>query len=157
MKHLMLALICSMGLVTVASAATPEAELLSPIHQFIDNFNKGDAAAAEAAGLSTGITIIDVAPHLWQGPGAFKAWAKDLDTHDKGAGMNDQHVTLGKVSLTESTGDNAYVAIAAVYSYKQNGLAMNEPAHMTFALQKAAGGWKIAAWTWTGSKAQKAK
>ena len=101
MKHLMLALICSMGLVTVASAATPEAELLSPIHQFIDNFNKGDAAAAEAAGLSTGITIIDeVPPHLWQGPGAFKAWAKDLDTHDKGAGMSDQHVTLGKVSLT---------------------------------------------------------
>jgi hypothetical protein len=158
MKHLMLALLCSMGLVATASAAVPEAELLAPIHQFIDSFNKGDSAAAEAANVSTGIIIIDeVAPYLWQGPGAFKAWAKDLNTHDKNAGMTGQQVTLGKVSLTESTGDNAYVAIAAVYSYKQNGVAMNEPAHMTFALRKATGGWKIAAWTWTASKAQKAK
>ena len=158
MKHLMLALLCSMGLVATAGAAAPEAELLAPIHQFIDSFNKGDSAAAEAANVSTGVIIIDeVAPHLWQGPGAFKAWAKDLDTHDKNAGMTGQQVTLGKVSVTESTGDNAYVAIAAVYSYKQKGVAMNEPAHMTFALRKATGGWKIAAWTWTASKAQKAK
>jgi hypothetical protein len=44
-----------------------------------------------------------------------------------------------------------------VYSFKQKGVAMDEPAHMTFALRKATGGWKIAAWTWTGSAAQKAK
>ena len=158
MKHLMLALLCSMGLVATAGAATPEAELLAPIHQFIDSFNKGDSAAAEAANVSTGVIIIDdVPPHLWQGPGAFKAWAKDLDTHDKNAGMTDQQVTLGKVSLTESTGDNAYVAIAAVYSYKQKGVAMSEPAHMTFALHKGTGGWKIAAWSYAGSKPQKAK
>ena len=158
MKHLMLALFCSVGLVATASAATPEAELLAPIHKFVDSFNKGDSAAAEAAHVSTGVIIIDeVPPYLWQGPGAFKAWAKDLDTHDKNAGMTDQQVTLGTVSLTESTGDNAYVAIAAVYSYKQKGVTMNEPAHMTFALRKATDGWKIAAWTWTGSKSQKAK
>jgi len=37
----------------------------------IDSFNKGDPAAAEAANVSTGVIIIDeVAPHLWQGPGA---------------------------------------------------------------------------------------
>ena len=60
-------------------------------------------------------------------------------------------------SLTESTADNAYVAMAAVYSYKKNGVPMDEPAHMTFALRKANGRWKIAAWTWTGSQAQKAK
>src|SRR5512147_1222046 len=83
MKQLIFALLCSMGLVATANAATPEAELLAPIHQFIDNFNKGDAAAAEAANVPTGVIIVDeVPPHLWQGPGAFKAWAKDLDTHD---------------------------------------------------------------------------
>jgi hypothetical protein len=65
-----------LGPVAKAGAATPEAELLSPIHHFIDSFNNGDSAAAEAANLSTGVTIIDeVPPHLWQGPGAFKAWA----------------------------------------------------------------------------------
>jgi hypothetical protein len=57
MKHLMLALLCLMSLVATAGAATPEADLLAPIHQFIDSFNKGDSAAAEAANLSTGVTI----------------------------------------------------------------------------------------------------
>jgi hypothetical protein len=147
-----------MGLVATAGAAAPEAELLAPVDQFIDSFNQGDSAAAEAANLSTGVTIIDeLPPHLGKGPGAFNAWAKDLDTHDKNAGMTGQQVTLGRVSLTESKGDDVYDAIAAVYSYMQKGVAMHEPAHMTFALRKATGGWKIAAWTWTGSKAQKAK
>ena len=27
---------------------------------------------------------------------------------------------------------------------------MHEPAQMTYALKKTPGGWKIAAWTWTG-------
>jgi len=158
MKHLLLALLCSISLVAVARATTPDAELLVPIHQFIDSFNKGDAAAAEAANVSTGVTIIDeVPPYLWQGPNAFKTWAKDLDTHDKSAGMTGQQVTLGKVSLTKSAPDNAYVATEAVYSFKQNGVAMRQPAHMTFALRKGAGGWKIAAWSWTASKPQAAK
>jgi hypothetical protein len=154
----MLAFLYSISLVAVASAATPDAELLAPIHQFIDSFNKGDAAAAEAANVPTGIVIIDeVPPYLWQGPSAFKTWAKDLDTHDKSAGMTGQQVTLGKVSLTQSAPDHAYVAMEAVYSFKQNGVAMREPAHMTFALRKGTSGWKIAAWSWTASKPQTAK
>jgi hypothetical protein len=158
MKHLMLTLLVSMGLVATAGAATPEAELLAPIHQFIISFNKGDAAAAEAAHLSTGVIIIDeVPPYLWQGPGAFKAWSKDLDAHDKHAGMTDQQVTLSKVSLVESTADTGYVAMDAIYWYKQKGVLTREPAHMTFALRKGAAGWKIAAWTWTGSASQEAK
>jgi hypothetical protein len=158
MRHLLAALLCSMGLVATAGAATPEAELMAPIHQFIISFNKGDSAAAEAANLSTGVVIIDeVPPYFWQGPGAFKAWSKDLDAHDRNAGMTDQQVTLSKVRLIESTADTGYVAMDAIYWYKQKGVLTREPAHMTFALRKDTAGWKIAAWTWTGSQAEKAK
>lgn len=158
MKLFVATLLCSIGLIAAAGAATPQAELLAPIHQFVDSFNKGDAAAAEAANVSTGVVIIDeVPPYLWQGPDAFKAWSKDLDTHDKKAGMTEQQVTLGKVRLTESAGDTAYVAIDAVYSYKQKGVATREPAQMAITLRKGAGGWKIAAWAWAGSKPQPAK
>jgi hypothetical protein len=158
MKHLMLALLCAMGLVAAANATTPEDELLAPIHQFIINFNKGDAAAAEAANLSTGVTIIDeVPPYLWQGPGAFKAWSNDLGVHDKNAGMTDQQVTLSKLRLIESTADTGYVAMDAIYWYKKKGVTTRELAHMTFALRKTPAGWKIAAWTWTGSNPDKAK
>jgi len=121
MKHLMVALLCSMGLV-----ATAVRRLRRPNcwHPFISS---STASTRAIPPLPSGepvdrCHIVDeVPPYLWQGPGAFKAWAKDLDTHDKSAGMTDQQVTLGKVSLTDSTADNAYVAIAAVYSYKQNG------------------------------------
>jgi ketosteroid isomerase-like protein len=159
MKRLIFALLCSMGLVTAAAnAATPEAELMKPIHQFIDSFDNGDAAGAEAAHLSTGITIIDeVAPHIWQGPGAFKAWAADLEKVEKAAGMSEQKVTLGKVNLSTSTGDAGYVSIDAVYSYKEKGVPTREPARMTFALRKTGGEWKIAGWTWSGSKPEKVK
>jgi hypothetical protein len=154
-KRLVIGLICSMGLIAAAVAAS-QSDLTAPIHQFIDSFNKGDAAAAESAYLSTGSTIIDeVPPHLWQGPGAFKAWVKDLETHDTNEGMTDQQVILGKVIRTESTIDKAYVVIAATYAFNQKGVEMREPSQMTYVLQKEAGDWKIAAWTWTGPKPKK--
>lgn len=156
-NHLIIALLFSLGLVTGVQAATPEAELLAPIHQFIDSFNKGDAATAEATHLASASITDEVAPFHWESPGAFKAWAAALDAHDKKAGMTGQQVSLGKAHLVESTADTAYVSMDAVYSYKQNGVAMREPARMTFALRKAADGWKIASWTWSGSKAEKAK
>jgi hypothetical protein len=157
MKHLLVALLCSMGLVAATNAATPEAELLAPIHQFIISFNKGDAAAAETAHVSTGVVIIDdVPPYLWQGPGAFKAWSQDLAAHDRNAGVTDQQVTLSKVRLIESTADTGYVAMDAIYWYKLKGVSTRELAHLTFALRKGSAGWKIAAWTWTGSTPQKA-
>ena len=110
MQRALIGFICAFVLAAGASAATVNDELAAPIKQFIDNFNKGDSAAAEAANVSTGVIIIDeVAPYLWQGPGAFKAWAKDLDTHDKNAGMTGQQLTLGKVSLTLSA-DNGKVS-----------------------------------------------
>ena len=160
MKHLIIALLCSMGLVTAAAAnaAATEAELLKPVHQFVDSFNKGDAAGAEKANVSTGVTIVDeVPPHLWQGAGAFKSWVADLDKTEKAAGYSDQKVTLGEVNLSASTGDDGYVSMNAVYSYKEKGVAKTEPARMTFALKKVGGEWKIAAWTWSGSNPQNAK
>ena len=38
-----------------------------------------------------------------------------------------------------------------VYTYKERGVAMREPAQMTYALQKGAGGWLITGWTWVGT------
>ena len=157
MKRLIVTLLCSMGLVAAAQAATPEADLMKPIHQFIDTFNKGDAAAAEATHLASASITDEVPPYHWTAPGAFKAWAAALDAHDKKAGMTEQAVTLGKAHLVDSTADTAYVSMDAVYSFKQNGVSMHEPARMTYALSKTADGWKIAAWTWSGEKAEKAK
>jgi ketosteroid isomerase-like protein len=134
-----------------STTAAGNAALEAPIHQFIEAFNKGDIKTAAATHLSTGVSIVDeVRPHIWQGPGAFMAWAGALTADDKADGVTNESVTLGAVTREVVEADTAYVIIGATYSFKQKGKAMHEPAQMTYAMKKTAQGWKIAGWTWTG-------
>jgi len=145
---------CVMG--AAASAATPDAQLMAPIQKFTDAFNKGDTAAAAAThAAAADLAIIDeVSPHLWQGPQAFQAWSADLDSDAKKRGITDQAVTISAPTREETSGDHAYVVVPAVYTFKERGVAMREPAQWVFALRKGAGGWLIHGWAWTGPKPQ---
>ena len=147
--------ICVIGLAGAAVAAAPNDDINAPIHQFVDSFNKGDAAVAAATHVETDLVIIDeVPPFVWQGHDAFKAWSRDLAANDKSLGITNETVTLGATTRVESTVDRAYAVVAAVYTYKQKGVAMREAAQMTFVLRKQDAGWRISAWTWTGPKPQ---
>ena len=139
-----------------ASAQTADAELMAPIQKFIDSFNKGDAAAAAAThAAGADLTIIDeVPPYLWRGAKAFQSWNADLESDAKKNGITDSMVTLSPPTRTERSADQAYVIVPAVYSFKQRGAAMREAAQMTFVLRRAASGWLIHGWTWTGPKPQ---
>jgi hypothetical protein len=151
MKPAIFGLVCLAVCSTASAAAAANAELAAPIHQFIDAFNKGDGKTAGATHLAGGVSIIDeVPPYIWQGPKAFETWAADLTKNDAAAGITDEKVTLGAVTREVVSPQTAYVIVAATYSFKQKGVAMQEPAQMTFALKKDAGAWKIAGWTWTG-------
>ena len=160
MKSTILGLACvaAFSTASTATATAANAQLEAPIHQFIDAFNKGDVKAAGATHLASGISIIDeVPPHNWQGPKAFGTWAADLTKNDKAAGISDEKVTLGAVTREVMSPDTAYVIVAATYTFKQKGVAMREPAQMTFALKKDSGAWKIAGWTWSGPDPTPAK
>jgi len=151
MKSAILGLVCLAALSATSAAAAATAELAAPIHQFIDAFNKGDGKTAGATHLAAGVSIIDeVPPYIWQGPKAFETWVADLTKNDAAAGITDEKVTLGAVTREVVSPQTAYVIVAATYSFKQKGVAMREPAQMTFALTKTAEGWRIAGWTWTG-------
>jgi hypothetical protein len=150
MKIAVLGLVCLAGVSPASVAAAANAQLEAPIHQFIDDFNKGDVKGAAAAHLPSVSIIDEVPPHHWTGSKAFMSWVTDLTKDDKAAGVSNEVVTLGAVSREVVSGDTAYVVIAATYSFKQKGVAMHEPAQMTYAMMKTAKGWKIAGWTWTG-------
>jgi hypothetical protein len=155
MKTAILGLVWLAGVATatsaMAAAAAGNAALEAPLHQFIDAFNKGDMKTAAATHLASGVTIIDEAPpHIWQGPKAFTAWATDLTKDDKADGISNEAVAMGAVTREVVSGSAAYLIVAVTYSFKQKGVAMHEPAQMTFAMKKTAKGWKIAGWTWTG-------
>jgi ketosteroid isomerase-like protein len=151
MKSPVLSLIGLAALSTAPAAAAADAALSAPIRQFVDAFNKGDGKTAGATHLAAGVSIIDeVPPYIWQGPKAFETWAADLTKNDAAAGITEEHVALGAVTREVVSPQTAYVIVGATYSFKQKGVAMREPAQMTFALTKTAEGWKIAGWTWTG-------
>ena len=151
MKTTVMGLACLVALSGAPAATAANAQLETPVRQFIDAFNKGDAKTAGATHLASGVAIIDeVPPYIWQGPKAFGAWAADLAKNDKAAGITDEAVTLGKVTREVVSSQTAYLIFDATYTFKQKGVAMHEPAQMTFAMKKAGAAWKIAGWTWTG-------
>ena len=137
-----------------AGAQTPDPQVIAPIQKFIDSFNKGDSAGAAAThAAEADLAIIDeVQPFLWRGPRAFQQWSTNLDNDATKRGVTDPMVKLGTPTRTEVNGDQAYVVIPAVYTFKERGVAMRESAQMTFALRKGPGGWLIHGWTWTGPK-----
>jgi ketosteroid isomerase-like protein len=142
------------SLLASSACATPADDAAAPISQFVAAFDKGDMKGAAAVSDGANLTIIDeVAPYVWKGPNALGDWAHDLITGDAKAGIGGESVAIAKPTRVEVDGDNAYVIVPAVYSFKDHGAAMSEPAQMTYALHKGADGWKIAAWTWTGPRA----
>lgn len=148
MKYLLLGAYAVLGLSTEAAAETP---LMAPIHQFIDSFDKGDEKNAAKAFAPGSVSIIDeVPPHLWVGPHALQQWAKDLAAASGKDGLTDEAVTLGIAAREDINGDRGYVVVPAIFSFKQKGTAMREPAQMVYALKRSAGHWLIIGWTWTG-------
>ena len=137
-----------------ARAAVTHDDITAPIATFVAAFDKGDIKAAEATHDGANLTIVDeVAPYSWKGPHAFGDWVRDLLADDAKAGVSDESVAISAPTRIEADGDTAYAVVPAVYSFKDHGAPMHEPAQMTFALHKGADGWKITAWTWTGPRA----
>ena len=131
-------------------AASEQTEVMAPVQQFVDGFNKGDVKSALATCADKTLIIDEFPPHVWQGAGACSTWANDYDADAKKNGITDGVVTLGKPKHVDITGDVAYVVVPANYAYKKNGKPMKEIGSMlTVALQKGDAGWRITAWAWT--------
>jgi ketosteroid isomerase-like protein len=137
-RRLILGAVLGLAVSGAAPAATPDPQLTAPIQKFTHS------ATAD-------LTIFDeVPPYVWNGPQAFKAWATDLDADSKKRGVTDQAVAMTAPTRVEASGDQAYVVMPVVYTFKEHGVAMREAAQMTVVLKKGAGGWLIHGWTWTG-------
>ncbi len=142
-------------LAAVIMAAAPNAlaqqkDVMAPVHQFVDGFNKGDTKSALAACADQTSIIDEFPPHEWHGAGACAKWADDYDANAKKDGITDGVVTLGKPRHVDVTGDLAYVVVPANYRFKQKGKPVSEIGSMlTVALQKGPAGWRMTAWTWT--------
>ena len=128
--------------------ADDKTDVLAAVKAYVDDFNKGDTAAASALCTGQAAIIDDFAPHIWQGAAACADWAAALEAFAKAQGITDPKVTVGKPKALSTTGDRAYAVLPAHYTYRQHGKPVNEPGLFTFALQKRDAGWRIAGWSW---------
>ena len=139
-----------LALASGPTLASEKSDVMVPVHQFIDGFNKGDAKSALAACADEAYIIDEFPPYEWHGANACSTWADAYVADAKKNGITDGLVTLGKPRHVDVTGDQAYVVVPAAYSFKQNGKAMKESASMlTLTLHKGSSGWQVTAWTWS--------
>jgi ketosteroid isomerase-like protein len=137
------------GLAMAPAAASDKTDVMAPVHQFVDSFNKGDAAKVVAACAPQTAIVDEFPPHVWQGPGACSAWLKDYDLDSQKRVITDGFVKLGKPQHVDVSGDIAYIVVPANYTYREKGKKVTEAGSvLTLTMRKAATGWQITAWTW---------
>jgi len=129
--------------------ASQEADVMAPVRQFVDGFNKSDIKMAQAACADQTFIIDDFPPHEWRGSGATSKWFRDLTRMGKKNGMSDSFVTLLKPRQVEATGTHAYVVVPINLRYNDKGQLVKRTGLMTLALHKGVDGWRITAWAWT--------
>ncbi len=133
-----------------AAFASEAADVMKPVHQFIDGFNKGDVKSALSACADEAYIIDEFPPYEWHGTGACSTWANAYDADAKKNGITDPVVTVGKPKHVDVSGDHAYVVVPTTYAFKQNGKPMKENnAILTLTLQKTPAGWSITSWSWS--------
>ncbi len=131
------------------TAADEKTDVMVPVHQFVDGFNKGDTKTAAAACADQTSIIDEFPPHEWHGTGACSKWMNDFEADATKNEITDGIVTLGTPKHIDVTGDVAYIVIPSNYKFKMKGKPVEETGSMfTFALQKGESGWRIAGWAW---------
>lgn len=123
---------------------------MSTIEQFTNALNKGDVKGAVATCASPSSVIDEFPPHVWQGASACTDWARAFVSFMKANGITAPHVTLGKATHVDVTGNDAYVVVPATFSYKAHRKVVTESgAMLTAVLNKNGAGWQIESWAWT--------
>jgi hypothetical protein len=129
--------------------ASQEADVMTPVRQFVDGFNNSDIKMAQAACADQHFIIDDFPPHEWRGSGATSKWFHDLTAMGKKYDMSNAFVTLGKPHQVHFTGSDAYVVVPVNLRYHEKQHVIKTTGLMTLALHKGVEGWRIAAWAWT--------
>jgi len=150
----MLFAVAALALATMSSATAQQKQekedVMVPVHQFVDGFNKGDVKSALGACADETSIIDEFPPYQWRGAGACGKWADAYDADAKKNDIKDGIVTLGTPRHIDVTGDHAYVVVPANYKFKQKGKPVEETGStLTMALQKESAGWRVTAWTWS--------
>ena len=141
--------LCAAVLAAGPAAASEKTDVMVPVHQFIDGFNKGDTKTAVATCADQTSIIDEFPPYEWHGAGACSKWANDFEADAKKNEITDGVVTLGNPRHVDIAADRAYVVVPANFAFKVKGKPVKETGStMTLTLHKGEAGWRITGWAW---------
>lgn len=131
------------------SVASDETDVMVPVQQFVDSFNKGDATTSTASCSYVTSILDDFPPHEWHGASACPKWMASYRVFARANGIADMIIALGNPRHVDITADRAYVVVPASYTLKDHGkLVKKTNSILTFALEKKTSGWRIVGWAW---------
>ncbi len=129
-----------------ASPAGP----MTPVRQFVDAFNKGDAKTMLATCASATGIIDDFPPHAWM---SCSDWHDSFVAFSKRDGDTGASVTLGTPTHVDVTGNLAYVVVPTTYTFKHHGKPVTQTGSTWMLIVKNTPvGWRITAWAWADGK-----
>ena len=147
LKCLLLALTVS---IVGTAGASERDDVMKTVRQWVEGLNKEDTKAAIAACAAQTSIVDEFPPHEWHGEGACARWVSELEAFNRGIGLTDGIVTLGKPRRVDITGDRAYVVAPTEFNYKEHGKPGKEAgALFTVSLQNSPAGWRITGWAWS--------
>lgn len=143
-----LAVLTATMCVPATAMASNNADVMAVVAKAVGSFNKDDAKTWEAQCAPSTYIISNIAPYQYSTTCAD--WWSAHAVADKKAGVSDEIVTLETPWHVETTGDRAYVAVPANFTYKQKGKTIKTVGNvLTVTLQKAASGWLMTGWAWS--------
>src|SRR5215475_8834048 len=102
----------------LASGAALADDAMTPVHQFIDSLNKGDAKTAAASFVPNAPIIDEFPPHHWS---SFDAWLKGFMADCKKNKVSDVRVTLQAATTSTVGATDAYEVIPNTIDAKADG------------------------------------
>jgi hypothetical protein len=119
---------------------------MGAIRQFVDAFNSGDVAGAEAARADETSTTFR---RTRGSAAAMTTWFTDRARLSAEFGMSDSRVTLKEPRHVVITDHDAYVLVPMGVRWLDHGAPQERGGTITVALREGAEGWRITALAWT--------
>ena len=139
------ALACAM-LASTAAYASPDASAVKDtIRAALTAANKDDGAAFMAKMTPQASVIDEFAPFRWD---SFSDWGAAYAAYNSQNSVAHPKTTQIKFLHVNVEGDRAYAVASVAYTYTEGGKARKEKGIETYALEKQAGGWRIASFAW---------
>jgi hypothetical protein len=124
-------------------------EIVAALNWFADLVNRGEMAAAVACFTEAPSIIEDLAPFHWRGPAAGAEWLGAMAANAEREGFSRIEMKFREATLVLAEAGRGYAVLPGDLTFTlAEGGVRHVQGHATFAVQKAAGDWKIEALTW---------